>query len=51
MTATEGHGLLASRVWVLLRTDAAELPHQVPEGYEPPRPGRASRFLSRRFGG
>lgn len=35
----------------VLRTVAAELPDQVPPDYEPPQPGRASRFVTRLFGG
>lgn len=30
---------------------AASAPHLVPEGYEPPRPGRAARMVSRLLGG
>jgi len=35
----------------VLRTVAAELPGQLPEGYEPPRPGPLARALTRMLGG
>ena len=35
----------------VMRCLAEVAPHQVPEGYEPPQPGRLGRFMRRALGG
>ena len=44
-------GLVNPSLSDVLVTAMAEVPAAVPEGYEPPKPGRAGRFMARILGG